>query len=279
MVDKSSLQIKPQGTCLKSCFYREGPYLHVIVTLVKNGGCQIFKGSLDTRPIAAAILRAHKRMHPASFGPGASGDTQVSGFFSSISHAVHSITHAKLLKGIANGISDIAKSKTFGAICGATAIVFPPVGIPAAAAYAVAKTSIGVIEEANAVKSRVTQIANSGSAAAIAAAKSKIPEIQKLMAQKDMVQKKLAAMADAAKHGDKEALVAQRIFAIVLKQHMSLKHRVSHPRHARGVPAMMITRTGRVVPGHYLEQRANKRLTQAVLFDGKKILRGKYAAA
>ncbi len=42
---------------------------------------------------------------------------------------------------------------------------------------------------------------------------------------------------------------------------------------------MMITRTGRVVPGHYLEQRANKKLAQAVLFDGKKILRGKYAAA
>ncbi len=42
---------------------------------------------------------------------------------------------------------------------------------------------------------------------------------------------------------------------------------------------MMITRTGKVVPGHYLEQRASKRLKQAVLFDGKRILRGKYAAA
>lgn len=270
MVDKSSLQLKPQGTCVKSCFYREGPYLHAIVTLVKNGDCQIFKGSLDLRPIAAAVKRAHARLH---------GDTEVGGFFSSISHAIKSIGHAKLLKGIANDISSVAKSKAFGALAGATAIVFPPVGIPAAAAYAVAKTSIGVIEEANAVKAKVTQIANSGSAAAKALAQSKIPEIQKLMAQKALVQKKLAQMADAAKRGDMEALVAQKIFGIVLKQHQALKSRVSTPHVTRGVPAMMITKTGKLVPGHYLEQKANQKLAQAVLFDGKKIIRGKYAAA
>jgi hypothetical protein len=269
MTDKSSLQIKPRGTCLKSCFYREGPYLHAIVTLVESGDVQIFKGSLDLRPIAAAVKRKHAEMH----------GTEVSGFFSSISHAVSSIGHAKILKSISNDIKSVAKSKAFGAICGATAIVFPPVGIPAAAAYAIAKTSIGVIEEANAVKAKVTQIANSGSAAARAAAHAKIPQIQQLMAQKELVQKKLADMATLAKHGNPEALAAQRIFAIVLRQHQGLKNRVSHPTAARGVPAMMITKTGRVVPGHYLEQKANKRLAQAILFDGKKILRGKYAAA
>lgn len=272
MVDKSSLQIKPQGTCIKTCFYREGPYLHVIATLVKNGEVQVFKGSLDVRPIQAALVRRHARMHGRD-------SVKVAGFFSSISHAVKSIGHSKLMKGIASGIKDVAKSKTFGAIAGVTAIVFPPVGLPAAAAFAVAKTSIGVIEEANAIKHKVTQIAHSGTAAAKAAAHAKLPEIEKLMKQKSMVQQKLAEMARRAKLGDKEALAAQRIFGIVLKQHQALKQRVAHPHAARGVPAMMITRTGRVVPGHYLEQRANKKLAQAVLFDGKKILRGKYAAA
>lgn len=272
MVDTNSVRIKPQGTCIKTCFYREGPYLHMIATLVKDGECQIFKGSLDVRPIQAAIVRHHARMH----GP---DSIQVSGFFSSIKHAVNSIGHAKLVKGIASGIKDVAKSKTFGAVLGATAIVIPAVGVPALAAYAVAKASIAVIDEANAVKHKVTQIANTGSAAAKAAAHAKIPEIQKLMAQKSLVQKKLAAMADAAKRGDKEALAAQRVFAIVLKQHQALSSRVASPRTVRGVPAMMITRTGRIVPGHYLEQRANQKLAQAVLFDGKKILRGKYAAA
>ncbi len=272
MVDTNSLRIKPQGTCVRSCFYREGPYLHAIVTLVKNAEVQVFKGSLDLRPIVAVVRRAHAQMH-------ADGRPEVAGFFSSVTHAVKSIGHAKIFKSIANDIKSVAKSKTFGAICGATAIVFPPVGIPAAAAYAVAKTSIGVIEEANAVKSKVTQIANTGSEAAKKAAHAKIPEIQKLMQQKALVQQKLAQMANAAKHGDKEALIAQRIFGIVLRQHQALKSRVSHPHAARGVPAMMITRTGKIVPGHYLEQRANKKLGQAVLFDGKKILRGKYAAA
>lgn len=269
MTDKSSLQITPRGTCLKTCFYHEGPYLHAIVTLVKNGDVRVFKGSLDLRPIIAAVKRKHSEMH----------GTEVSGFFSSISHAVKSIGHAKILKSIANDIKSVAKSKAFGAIAGATAIVFPPVGIPAAAAYAVAKTSISVIEEANAVKAKVTQIANTGSAAARNAAHAKLPEIKKLMEQKELVQKKLAAMAELAKHGNKEALAAQRIFGIVLRQHQGLKNRVANPVHTRGVPAMLITKTGRIVPGHYLEQKANQKLAQAILFDGKKILRGKYAAA
>lgn len=270
--DKTSLQVKPQGVCVKTCFYRSGPYLHAIVTLVKNGDCHVFKGSLDLRPIAAAVKRHHQMLH----GQNA---VEVGGFFSSISHAVKSIGHAKIFKSIANDIKSVASSKAFGAIAGATAIVFPPVGLPAAAAYATAKAAIGVIDEANAVKHRVTQIANSGSAAARNAAHAKIPEIQKLMQQKSMVQQKLAVMARQAAAGNREALVAQRVFAIVLKQHQALKNRVAHKHVARGVPAMMITRTGRIVPGHYLEQRANKKLAQAVLFDGKKILRGKYAAA
>ncbi len=272
MVDTNSIQIKPQGTCVRSCFYREGPYLHAIVTLVKNGEVDVLKASLDLRPIAAALKNYHARMHGAE-------STEVSGFFSSISHAVSSIGHAKIFKTIATGIKDVAKSKTFGALAGVTAIVFPPVGLPAAAAFAVAKSSIAVIDEANAVKNKVTQIANTGTAAAKAAAHAKIPEIQKLMAQKALVQQKLAQMAALAKKGNKEALVAQRIFGIVLRQHQALKSRVATPQAVKGVPAMMITRTGKVVPGHYLEQKANQKLAQAVLFDGKKILRGKYAAA
>ena len=270
MVDTNSLQVKPEGTVIKTCFYREGPYLHVLATLVKNGDCQVFKGSLDVRPIQAALVRYHKRMH----GP---DSVKVSGFFDSISHAISSIGHAKLVKGISAGMKASGGGQSLGGL--ATSIVIPPVGLPAAAAYAVAKASVGVIEEANAVKSKVTQIANSGSAAARAVAHAKLPQIKNLMAQKDAVQKKLAAMALAAKSGNKEALAAQRIFGIVLKQHQALKSRVAKPAAVRGVPAMMITRTGRVVPGHYLEQRANKKLAQAVLFDGKQILRGKYVAA
>ncbi len=268
MVDTNSLQIKPQGTCVRSCFYRQGPYLHAIVTLVKDGEVDVFKGSLDVRPIASALKKYHAQMH---------GSSEVSGIFSSISHAISSVGKAKILKSIASDIK--GKSGSFSAKAGATAIVFPPIGLPAAAAFAVAKSSIAVIDEANAVKNKVTQIANTGSAAARAAAHANLPAIQKLMQQKAMVQQKLAQMANLAKRGNKEALAAQRIFGIVLRQHQALASRVANSNNVRGVPAMMITRAGRVVPGHYLEQKANKKLAEAVLFDGKNILRGKYAAA
>lgn len=268
MTDTTSLQIKPRGTCIKTCFYREGPYLHGIVTLVKNGECEVFKGSLDLRPFAKAIARHHARLH---------GKTEVSGFFSSIQNAV-GLGKAKLVSNISSQIKSTSATSA-AHLAGATSVVFPAIGAPALAAYALAKESVGVIDQANAVKARVTQIANSGSAAAKAAAHENIDKIQKLMAQKAQVQTALARMAAKAKQGDPEALAAQRIYGIVIKQHQALKSRASTPSVARGVPAMMITRTGRVVPGHYLEQRANKKLGETVLFDGKRILRGKYAAA
>ncbi len=162
---------------------------------------------------------------------------------------------------------------------GSSPVLMPPVSTQAVAAYAIAKNAVDAIETGNAVTRKVTQIANTGSAAAKAAAHAKVPAIQAALLQKKAAQTALGRMALAAKRGDKEALAAQRVFGIVLKQHQALKARVSNPNMVRGVPAMMITRAGRIVPGHYLEQKANQKLGEAILFDGKKILRGKYAAA
>lgn len=272
MTDTTSLSIQPKGTCIKTCFYREGDYMHVVATLVANGDVEVFKGSLDLRPIRAAIARRHAALH-------GSDSVKVSGFFSSIGHAISSIGHAKLVKGLVNDIKKVGRSKAFGAVLGATAIVFPPVGAPALAAYAVAKASTGVIEEANKVKARVTHIAKHGTPAEKALAKKHLPQIKKLMAQKASVQASLSRMADAAKKGNKEALTAQKIFGIVLKSHQGVKARASNPAVTKGVPAMLITRTGKIVPGRYIQQTANQKLAESVLFDGKQILRGKYAAA
>lgn len=161
---------------------------------------------------------------------------------------------------------------------GSSPVLSPPVSTSAVAAYAIAKNAVEVLDQAHAVKARVTSIANSGSAAARAAAHGQIQKIQTLMAERAQVQSAMARLANQAHAGDKEALAAQRVFAIVLKQHQALKARTSTPA-ARGLPGVMITSTGRLVPGHYLEQRASKKLGQSVVFDGKKILRGKYAAA
>ncbi len=272
MTDTTSLSIKPKGTCIKTCFYKDGDYLHCTATLVSNGDVEVFKGSVDLRPIRAAIMRRHAAMHGAD-------SVQVSGFFSSIGHAISSIGHAKLVKGLVNDIKKVGKSKAFGVVLGATAIVFPPVGAPALAAYAVAKTATGVIEEANKVKARAVHIAKNGTAAEKAALKKHLPAVKKLFAQKAAVQASLSRMADAAKKGNKEALTAQKIFGIVLKSHQGVKARASSPAASKGVAAVMITRNGKIVPGHYVQQSANLKLAESMLFDGKQVLRGKYAAA
>lgn len=439
-----NLAIMPRGHCIKTCIYGDGPYLHAIVTIVRDGGVHVFKASVDVRPIVR-FLRSRR-------------GTEVSGFFSSIKHAVHSIGHSKLLKsiskaitsvpvvgplaaatvsletmpfkvgvqlakggridrvalgslrssianvqtiapyaqavvslvpGVGQGISgalgaslalagghsitdamveavkgampggplavaafnvahslakgdrldtvalnalpisdaaktalvrgialtkDLANGKRVDASLidaatkslpanitkalqigtalghaisvqasarkpGSSPVPMPNVSHEAVAAYAIAKNAITAIEDANAASSRVTQIANYGTEAQRRAAHANIGKVQALLKQKAAAQAAIARMASQAAHGDKEALVAQKVFAIVLRHHQALKSRVTHQSVTRGVPAVMITRTGRIVPGHYLEQKTNKKLGTSVLFDGKKILRGKYAAA
>lgn len=437
-----ALSIAPRGLCVKTCFYCAGPYMHAIVTIVRNGNAQVYKASVDVEAIRRALASR----------------AEVSGFFSSISHAVSHVTHSSLLKKIgkaiksvpvigpvatavvsletlpysvglqlakggridrvalgslhtavrnaktiapyaqavvsfvpgvgqglsgalgaslalANGqsitsamveatkgampggplavaafnvahslakgdgidrialnalpISDQAKTALTRGISlakdlasgkrvdlaiidqatkslppailkavqigtaighavavqtkarkpGSSPVLLPPVSHEAVAAFAIAKNAIDAIDTGNAVHARVTQIANSSNPIARAAAHANLAAIQTAVAHKKVAQDAIARLAARAKAGDREALAAQRIFAIVLRQHQALKSRVAAPSAARGVPAMMITSTGRIVPGHYLEQRANAKLKQAVLFDGKKILLGKYAAA
>lgn len=446
------MNLQPKGVCIKTCFYRQGPFMHCIATLVDCGNVEVFKASVDMRPIEAAIVKRHKQMH---------GGVVVGGFFSSLKKAVKSCGMAKLvssvtaqvksvashipvvgplassavslatspasmvahlaaggridhvlldtlksnlkdIKGIApyaqtvlsmvpglgtglssaigaatalasgqnitdavmsgvrsalpggavsqaafsvaeavaagkpinqaalsalpisaaqkqalvRGISmskDLAQGKcvdlaaldaaTKGlppnvlkaaqvatalttararqAMAGTagTAVVIPPIGTMALAAFATTKAAVDCIEEANKVKARVEHIIAHGTPAEKALAAKNADRIQALMKQKAGVQTTLANLATKAKHGDKEALAAQKVFGIVLKNHQALKSRVRTPNATKGIPAMMITPTGKVVPGHYVQQAANKKLGQAVLFDGKKVLRGRYAAA
>lgn len=263
----TELQPVASGLTLKTCIYREGNYLHAITTMVKDGNPEIFKASIDLTPILAAITRHHKKMHGEDV-------VKVSGFFDSISSLASKIGHANVVKSIASSV----KLST-GASAIHSPVVIPAVSLKAATAYATAKAAINTLDEAKQVEAHVKRIVATGSAKAKAVAQKKIPQIEALMKKKAVVQKSLASLDARAKMGDKDAKAAQKVFGIVLKSHVALGNRVTTKKAQRGMPGLMITHTGRIVPGHYITNAANKKLGQQAVFDGKQLHRGPYQAA
>lgn len=111
-------------------FRREGYLLHGKGFLVHNGEVELLNATVDLRPIMAM---ARKRV-------------LVSGIFGDIGKWVSKVGRSKVIKSISKGASDVLKSKVTGGIIAATAVVFPPVGLPAAAAYAAANVALSAIE-------------------------------------------------------------------------------------------------------------------------------------
>lgn len=263
----TTLQPVASGITLKTVIYREGSYLHAITTMVKDGNPEIFKASVDLAPIIAAVSRQHRKMHGEE-------SMKVAGFFDSVTSLASKIGHSNVVKTIAESVKVSTGAKAIH-----SPIVIPAVSMQAATAYATAKAAINTLDQASQVEKQVKRIAVSGSAKAKAVAHAKLPQITALMKKKAVVQKSLASLASRAKMGDKDAQKAQKVFGIVLKSHVALGNRVTSKKAQRGMPGLMITHTGRIVPGHYIANAANKKLTQQAIFDGKQLHRGMYEAA
>lgn len=287
----------PQGICFKTCFYREGHLLHAVTTMVKDGDCEVFKASVDMRPIARAIARYHARLHTRG--------TEVGSIFGSISHAVSSVSHAvshaassvahsQLVNAIGKQVKSAVKSKITGGIIAATAVVFPPVGVPAAAAYATANAALALVDNGKKVADKVRAIATTGSDAAKARAHSLIGQIQESQKKKVLAQtwlrgvltdgEKLKAQAAAERNPFKKALLLRqaalpsKIINIVAAQRAALEARTGGKTPPAGsIPALLITDEGRIVKGHYLMQNANNAIKRATLYHGGQTLDGKFA--
>jgi hypothetical protein len=115
---------------VKVTFRREGHLLHGKGFLVHNGEVELLNATVDLRPIYAM---ARRRM-------------AVSGLFGDIGNWVSKVGKSKVLKTIGKGASSILKSKITAGVVAATAVVFPPVGVPAAAAYGVANVALSALE-------------------------------------------------------------------------------------------------------------------------------------
>lgn len=78
--------------------------------------------------------------------PGA--DIKVSGIFDDIGSAVSSLTKNKVVKKLGGMVKNVIKSDITKAAVAGLAVAFPPVGVPAAAAYATAATVVNYAEKA-----------------------------------------------------------------------------------------------------------------------------------
>jgi hypothetical protein len=98
------LSVAPEGFWLKSHFYRSGHMLHVVTYSCIAGEPEIFRASVDLRPIIAKVTALHNQLHGAKVS-GEEVDAEVSGFFSSIAKVVTSPA-----KAVANVVTHPGRS-------------------------------------------------------------------------------------------------------------------------------------------------------------------------
>lgn len=159
---------------------------------------------------------------------------------------------SKLLSKVADSVKGVVKSKLTGAALGATAVVFPPVGVPAAAAYATANAAIAAIEEAKDVKEKARRVLAFGSPQQKAALATRAGDVATVMKRASTVRKKLRDIAQRAQTGDFAAKKTARIFSHV----MAHRNRVEqHGKKLTGeqlTPGLLVTELGKIVPGRWL---------------------------
>jgi len=348
-----TMSLAPEGFWMKSHFYREGNMLHVVTYSCIAGSPEVFRASVDIRPIIKKITALHNHLHGAKIS-GEEVDAEVSGFFSSITKAVASpfksaakivsnpgrsvkdlgravanpvktaqsaarlvakVGKSKLVSQVGSAVKSVVKSKITGAALTGLAFAFPPVGAPAVAAYAAANAALAAIDQAKGAVDVAKKVVNAATPAAVknklkgelskwagatvknaVAAKKSIPSgkpmVQAMKLAKDradQAKKLLGTIAARAKAGDVEARKQARIITLAANARQQLgairraesrnlpKVRGKAPvsSNLNGFPALLVSTTGRIVPGRYVERAGAAR---GVVLRGGKVMRGNFAA-
>lgn len=322
----STLTVSPEGFWLKSHFYREGHLLNVVTYTCIAGSPEVFRMSVDLRPIVAAVVKGHNRLHSQKV----SGEevSALVGFsfsdlgkpFASVAKSAASIVNkvgkTKLVSQVGAAVKAVVKSKITGAVLAGAAIAFPPVGAPAVAAYAAANASLMAIDQAksavNVAKEIVSKATPPKKAAELKATLSKwagatvqhavankvpvpgglgvIAQAMKLAkARAENAKKLLGVIAQKAKAGDVEAAKMARIVTLAKNARSSLqaikqtearnlgklKSKAPVSSNLNGFPALLVSKSGHIVPGRYIERAGAQK---GIVLRGGKVLRGNFAS-
>lgn len=327
----------PDGFWLKTHFYVEGSMLHAVTYSCIAGSPEVFKASLDLRPIMAFVVKKHQEMHGQKIsgeelsraivgcvGCDCNGPVRVSGIFDSIASvaksaaaAVSKVGKTKLVSTIGKAVKSVVKNKVvMGGALTVASVAFPPVGLPAAAAYATASGALAAIDQAKASVAAAKKIVSkatdpktkavlrsglekwAGATLQKAVAdklpipsnlKSTIAKAVKITSdQAKKAQGVLGQIASAAKAGNVEAQKMARVVTLAKNAQDKLKVLRSStsknvPKLAskpstqlNGFPALLVTRKGQIVPGRYLEKQG---APAGVVLRGGKVYRGNFAVA
>lgn len=276
------------GVWLKTHFREEGHYLVATTYLVAAGNPTVFELRIDLRPLEKAALVIHQALHQKM--------TPTVGFsfskaWRSVKKTAKKIGKSKLIKAVGKVTNSVVKSKITGSLVAALAVVVPPVGVPALAAYGAANAAIKAVDEgrklvktageAKKIVDKGTAIAKRAvttpqpNAAAQAAVKAKAkasPVVQKALAVKkrladpkvktalltiktraDSAKKALDKVAYDSQHATGSKKVdAQKSRAILnLVAANNLRLAAIAQRNAGGLPALLIDPKGKITRGKY----------------------------
>jgi len=247
--DTVRLRIAPSGVSIRGRFWREGPYLKAMVHVQTAGAApKTVTAEVDLRPIARALhdwCRRKQGVHIGSF-PGS--------FFK----AVKKVGKTKLLGDVANAVKSVVKSKITAAAVSATAVVFPPVGVPAAAAYATANTALGVLDKANAIKSQAKSVLAAGTQAEKMLLHAKAPQIAQTLRRAADVRARLRELVRRAKQGDIAARKTANIFSHVMAHRDRVQSYVGKSAAKAWTPGLLVTQEGKIVPGRWLHTQSEE---------------------
>ena len=245
--DLMQLKFSPSGVSVRGRYWREGHFLKAAVHIQAAAGApRTVTAQIDMRPIARALRKWYAHHH----------GVRISGWPSSFIKKIGSIAKSKLVADVGHAVKSVVQSKVTGAAVGVAAVVFPPVGLPAAAAYSTANTALAAIERAKAMKEAAQSVLASGTAAQKAALVSKAPAIKAALQQAASVREKLREVAARAKQGDVAARKTARIFRHVVEHRKRVQGYEPQLHGKQSTSGLLVTPTGRILPGTWLRSIA-----------------------
>lgn len=252
--DTVQLRIAPAGVSVRGRFWREGPMFKAVVHVQTAGAApKTISAEVDLRPIMRALHDHYRRKHGVHIG----------GFPGSFFKAVKKVGKSKLLGDVASAVKSVVQSKLTGAAIGAAAVVFPPVGLPAAAAYATANAALAALDKANAVKNQAREVLSSGTAAEKMLLRSQAPQVADTLRKAVTVRNKLREIAQRAQRGDLGARKTASIFSHVMAHRSRVQSLVGKPKAEDWTPGLLVTKYGKIVPGQWLQAQSAAKARRA----------------
>lgn len=248
--------IAPNGFWIKTHVYQEGNWLKAKSYMVVAGDPIVFEVGVDLNRVAKAVMRYHQGLHQKlteareiSGCIGCDSDVEISGLFGSLKKAVNKVGKSSIVKAVSKTANKIVgskitktlekagkigkavlKSKITAGLVAATAVVFPPVGVPATAAYATANAALAAVERANALKKAAQKVV--GAAKSVGKAVKILPSTKKKMASTiklaNTAKTQIAKLQVAAKTSTNpqqraEAQKMVKVLGVVAKSRENLK--------------------------------------------------------